>query len=239
MTIARTRGKRRRFRWHGMALAAALAVTSVGALAQQPCAGQRIYVADFELDAANIQPDEGRAARARRLVGSLLPGRAQHNGSDSQARAAQIVSQMSQSLIADLDQAGLQAIRLPPGVPLASNGWLLRGVFLSVDEGNRLRRAVVGFGQGQTSFQVAIAMDDLASPGGPKTYYQTTAAGKSGDMPGAVVTMNPYAVAAKFMLDAGDLDRTLHSTAQKIAASVAAQLHCGGTANEPRAASGN
>jgi len=70
---------------------------------------------------------------------------------------------MSESLVQDLNENGISARRLAPGESLPSTGWLVRGVFTEVQEGNRVRRAVIGFGAGKTELHVLVYLDDLAN----------------------------------------------------------------------------
>jgi len=56
-------------------------------------------------------------------------------------------------------------------------------MFTQVDEGNRLHRAVIGFGAGQTGLQLVVAIDDLAQ-GTPKPFYELDTSATSGKAPG-------------------------------------------------------
>jgi hypothetical protein len=123
---------------------------------------------------------------------------------------------MSRSLVKELETAGTQARRLGKGEPLPAGGWLVRGVFTSVQEGNRLHRSVIGFGAGHTDIQVVVAIDDLAG-GTPKPLYSVETRADSGKVPGAVITLNPYVAAARFVIAGGDLDRNVKQSATQIA----------------------
>jgi hypothetical protein len=71
-----------------------------------------IYVADFGLDAENIQHEEGiLSERPGPLgrVGNSLYG----TSSDPAVRASQLVNLMAKSLVKDLAHAGFNARRLP------------------------------------------------------------------------------------------------------------------------------
>ena len=130
---------------------------------------------------------------------------------------------MANSLVQDLREQGFTAQRLAAESAPPVDGWLLRGVFTQVDEGNRMRRAIIGFGAGQTDMEVATKLDDL-SLGPPEPFYEVDTAAESGKMPGAVVTMSPAAAAVKFVIAAGDLKRNAQQTAGEIAKSVAARV---------------
>jgi hypothetical protein len=97
-------------------------------------------------------------------------------------------------------------------------------VFLSVDDGNRLRRAMVGFGAGQNDIQVAVSCDSLGAADLPPLYQAVEEADSKG-MPGAVIKLNPYVIAAKFVMASGDEKKTINKTAQDISDAVIAKLH--------------
>lgn len=184
-----------------------------------------VYVADFDLDAANVTPDSGAGQRVRRLRG-LLPSGPGPMGQDKnpQAHAQHIVNEMADALTEDLRKGGADARRVAPGQPLPSVGWQVRGVFLSVDEGNRLRRAMVGLGAGQNDIQVAVSCDSLSAADLPPLYQTIEEAGGK-NLPGAAIKLNPYVIAAKFVMAGGDEKKTIGKTAQDIADAVIAKLH--------------
>ena len=130
---------------------------------------------------------------------------------------------MADDLTSDLKKAGVDARRIAPGQPLPTTGWQVRGVFLSVDEGNRLQRAMVGFGAGQSNFQVAVSLDDLSTPDLPPLYQQTEE-DTSKDKPGAFIKLNPYVIAAKFVMAGHDEKSAIKSTAGQISDSVVEKL---------------
>jgi hypothetical protein len=100
-------------------------------------------------------------------------------------------------------------------------GWLLQGVFTEVQEGNRLQRAMIGLGVGQTDLQVVVNMENL-SKGPPKPFYEISTDANSGNKPGAapVIALNPYAAAARFVVSGQDLNRNVVNTASQIAAEI-------------------
>ena len=184
-----------------------------------------VYVADFDLDVSNVTPDSGPGQRLRRLRG-LLPDGPTPMGQDKnpQDHAKHIVNEMADALTEDLKSGGVDARRIAPDQPLPAEGWQVRGVFLSVDEGNRLRRAMVGLGAGQNDIQVAVSCDRLGGANLPPL-YQAVEQAASSDKPGAVIKLNPYVIAAKFVMASGDEKKTIRKTAQQIADAVIARLH--------------
>lgn len=187
-----------------------------------PAPAPVVYVADFDLDAANVKPDSGPGSRLRRL-GGVLPSGPLRSSKDPQTHAKEIVNEMGDALTGDLKQAGVDARRVIPGQAAPATGWQVRGVFLSVDEGNRLKRAMVGLGAGQNDLQVAVTLDDLSTPDLPPL-YESTEEGTSKDKPGAFIKLNPYVIAAKFVMAGHDETSTIKNTAQQISDSVVAKL---------------
>jgi len=170
-----------------------------------------VYVADFELAPNSVQSGTPSAA---------LPIHAYLE----QSKAQSLIPTMSDAIVQDLTKKGIVAERLPVDSPLPKQGWLVRGTFIEVNEGDRLKRAIIGFGSGQTDIEVAATTDDLSADAGASPLFQTQTDATSNKLPGAVVTLNPYAAAAKFVLAGHDLDRGARDTAAKIADQVAAQV---------------
>ena len=183
-----------------------------------------VYVADFELWAEEIQQQPGILSGRIGPVGRL-GDRLSGNSSDPTARARQLVNLMANSLVKELTKTGFNAVRLQPGAPVPTEGWLLQGVFTEVQEGNRLRRALIGFGQGQTDIQVVANVQDL-SKGPAKPLYEVATDAASGDKPGAAPTLvlSPYGAAARFVLAGRDLDTNVKQTAAQIADRMAKRL---------------
>jgi hypothetical protein len=182
-----------------------------------------IYVSDFDLDASNIKSERGMLPSLPKMPGPLgdvlppLPGAPK----DPQVLKRDLVESMSTSLVKDLTKAGLNACRLTPGNPIPASGWLVRGVFTDVNQGNQLRRAVIGFGTGKTDLQVLVDVNDLAQ-GAPRRFYELNTTADSGKAPGAgpTIVLGPAGVAARFVIAGKDLDRNVKQTASKIAAEV-------------------
>jgi hypothetical protein len=182
-----------------------------------------VYVSDFDIDATGIKSEPGvlgarpLGVRPDGLLARLRQG-------DPQGKARHLVDLMGDTLVEDLTKAGLTARRVPPGMTLPSEGWLVRGAFLEVDEGNRLRRAVIGFGAGDTQLQVAAAVDALSATA-PAPLYTVDTSAESHPLPGAIVKLNPYVVAARFVLAGRDLDNNVKDTAGEIAKRVVARVN--------------
>jgi hypothetical protein len=122
---------------------------------------------------------------------------------------------MSDTLTEDLQSRSIPAVRLYPGQRIPDRGWLVKGEFLEADQGDRMRRAMVGFGAGATNMEIEVSVIDLSS-GGRQPFTVFGAQSKSGRGPGAVAFWNPYAAAAKFVLSKRAPERDVMKTAHQI-----------------------
>lgn len=200
-------------------------VTGKNNLAEIPTVRpQMIYVADFDLQSANIQEDKGLLSLLPGPEGpmrQLLEGHAQN----PQALARELVDIMANAIVKKLNHDGLQAVRLASMTRLPTNGWLVRGVFTEVQQGNRMRRAVIGLGLGKTDVQVATTLDNLAD-GPPQPFYQIDTYASSGKKPGAAATiiLSPIGIPVHFVMAGGDLKKNAKHTGTKIAQEVALRM---------------
>jgi hypothetical protein len=182
-----------------------------------------VYVADFALDSSDFQGDQG--------VRGMLPERAQQGmlgqvgerlphhfaTTDPAARAREIVDAMATSLLNSLRDKGIPCQRFQgTDSDLPNDGWLMQGVFTEVGEGNRFKRAIIGFGQGASTMEVQVGISDLAGnhPREPFMVFGTVK--DPSKMPGAAATMNPYVAAAKFMMEKNATGKDVQKTADQI-----------------------
>ncbi len=181
-----------------------------------------VHVVDFDLDAAGIHSTKGflPSLPAPPGLGDLLPPLPGMKR-DPQKEARHLVDEMSKALVQDLRKAGFDARRCSTNVPWPTAGWLVRGVFANVDQGNQLRRAVVGFGAGKTLLQIVVDISELGA-GAPRKFYEANTQADSGTAPGAgpTIILGPAGLAARVVIAGKDLDRNVRQTAAKIAAEV-------------------
>ena len=196
------------------------------------------YVTSFAVAPDAIQQQGGlfgaaeQAVQQRpRLLGGILGGGGGEGGGGIIERrtagdnptAAQVTQLLAQSIVEGLqsEQLGFPAEYLPPGAPPQSSGWLITGEFTSVDPGNRAQRAVIGFGAGEATTEVDVTVNRIADGGTPTPVLQFGSNADSGHAPGAVVTMNPYAAAAKFVLGRNATQRDIQKMGEAIAQEIA------------------
>jgi len=165
---------------------------------------EAVYITDFEIQSGSVT-EEGRLLKR-------LPRMQQ----DPEAKTRELVELLSATLTRELQDKGVPAKRLYAGQQQPLKGWLVKGEFLEVDEGNRLRRAAIGFGAGSTQMLVEVTITDLAGDRNEPFLVFGTGS-KSGRGPGAVVMMNPYAAAAKFVLSKRAPEKDVKKAARQMA----------------------
>ena len=114
------------------------------------------------------------------------------SGADQTADQLQIADQTAQNVCvqvaANLTKKGITATCLSRGTPPAGdNVFVVDGEFTDINEGNRLRRMVVGLGSGQSTLDTTVQTYQKTDQGSQQlTEFSTHA--DSGYMPGAGVT---------------------------------------------------
>jgi hypothetical protein len=132
---------------------------------------------------------------------------------------------MSDSLVSDFQKAGYIAQRVAAGSESTGAGYLVKGVFTEVDQGNRVRRAVIGFGAGEVNMQLYVNVSDAAHP--QENLYTIDKDDTSGKKPGAVITMNPIAAGAKFVMEKNASDKVVKKTAKQVSDEVVQKINAG------------
>jgi len=199
-----------------------------------------VYVGQFTADADAVKASGGLIGEGEGLLQNrphLLGGGGLLGGEGPlQRRAAEDnptpegVADTIESAIADgLAQQGLAVPtgRLQPGQTPPAGAWVVTGAFESVDPGNRAERAAVGFGAGAATAEVDIQIDAVE---GEKRVpvARMDGSANSGKMPGGAVTLNPYVIAAKFVIGRKATERDLDELGGEIAKEVAAKARAAG-----------
>jgi hypothetical protein len=204
---------------------ATVKVTGQRALGTVPAAPPSVvYVSDFTFNFPGLSGERGvlpislvnEAASESTIVFSRLFG-VQVNPAIRQRELANL---MTTSLIEDLRSAGVTAYRFGPRDKLPAGSWLLQGIFVQVDEGNRLERALIGFGGGATELDVVASLSDLRDDQ-PRPFCELSTIAHSRREAGALVSLNPLDAVGRFMLGGVDLDKNVMETGSKLATTIA------------------
>lgn len=149
---------------------------------------QRVLVYDFAFSAADVTENQA--------IGEKLVNAAGDSTADQRALAIgqDVSNTIAEDMVAGLQRLGLAAERASRDTPARDADLLVRGQLLDVNEGNRLRRLVIGFGAGSSTLDTQVFVYQ-ASPQGRRSVLQFRTHTDSGKMPGAAVTMGAGAAA--------------------------------------------
>ncbi|MDY0881498.1 DUF4410 domain-containing protein [Dongia soli] len=143
---------------------------------------QRILVYDFAVTTSEIPADN--AAVDTLSVAIDNP----HSTPENLALAHQIAGVLAQELVTQLKDLGLPAQRWSGPPPKMENGYAIMGQFLTIDEGNRLGRMIIGFGVGGTELKV-LAQAYRITPGGKILLSAVEVSAESSKKPGIAATL--------------------------------------------------
>ncbi|MGH7778736.1 MAG: DUF4410 domain-containing protein [Candidatus Binataceae bacterium] len=148
----------------------------------------RIVVDDFAFSASQVTENSAIGARVLNSFSSTTTGQRENQigKQASDALAAEIVKQ--------LDELGFIVVTGDKSTQLADGDMLIGGEFVNVDEGNRLRRLVIGFGAGASKLDTRVNVYRVVA-GVQQPLMQFTTHADSGKMPGAALTMGAGAAA--------------------------------------------
>ena len=217
-----------------------------------PVPGLVVYVSDFDLDVLSVKKPPRAAPRTpsrstpsrpstssstwsgapRRTTSSApAPATSQTSSTSEDAaaeetpadRANALINAVSENLIGALTQAGYDARRLPAGSPLPKAGLRLRGVFAEADERNRARRLLIGGEPVGSSVILFVGVNNLTRPEQP--LYLLADPPAPDPRHGPVITVTPYAPAARYEMSREPSDGELKKIALDIAASLTALVN--------------
>jgi Domain of unknown function (DUF4410) len=184
----------------------------------------RIIVHDFTADPAEVPPESAFAAE---LAGAPTPTPEQLEVGH------RLGAQVASELVAELRRMGLPAMAAAEGPPPQPNDIVLRGYFVSVDEGKAGRRVLVGFGAGAAELRTAVEAYQMTADG-LRPLGRREIRSEGGELPGMVVplavvaaTANPIGLIVGGAAKAtGEVtgSETIEGAAERTAKEIAAQL---------------
>ncbi|HUB95883.1 MAG TPA: DUF4410 domain-containing protein, partial [Stellaceae bacterium] len=150
-----------------------------------------VVVEDFVATPDVVQTDRGIIARLRNGVSGTSEAAAQA------AADRKVTAAITRVLIAEIGKLGLPAVAAAePSAQGAGGRVIVSGAILSIDEGNKTRRTLVGLGAGQSSV-TARADVYYAEAGTPRLLESFSADAESGRKPGAAETMGAGAATGR------------------------------------------
>jgi hypothetical protein len=143
----------------------------------------RIIVHDFTADPAEV-PAGSTFAPEMAGMGEPTP--------EQLEAGRKLGAQVAQELVADLQRMGLPAVRAAGQPPPRPDDMVLRGYFVSVDEGRAGRRLLIGFGSGAAELRAAVEGYQMTAQG-LRPLGRGEVKSEGGKLPGMVL---PVAVLA-------------------------------------------
>jgi len=149
-----------------------------------------IVVYDFAASAEAVNLNQSLVQRAYRSA--TMSGEEQQA---AQSKTAQETAEdLSDDLVKRLTDLGFNGEKLPRGTPPPDGAVAVDGEFVDIDEGNRLRRLVIGLGAGASKLGTQVNIYQVA--GGQTSQLLTfTTHAESAKTPGAAMTMGVGAAA--------------------------------------------
>ena len=188
---------RQRFGWICGAILLALATSGCTRTTVRPKYDNReaalarpdqILVYTFVVSEAEVTENQGLLGRAFNRLGTSTPNQRELD------IGHQVAEQMAEDLVAGIRELGLDAVRADRSIAVPADALLVTGEFLDVDEGNRARRLVIGFGAGASKIDTSVRVLTHTTDG-YRTVLEFTTHADSGKMPGGAVTMGAGAAA--------------------------------------------
>jgi hypothetical protein len=176
----------------------------------------KILVYDFAISPSDVQVDKSQEVRLRHLVeGDKNPEKVGENA----------VNELSKELVKSLKKTGLPVEHVSDSVTPPADALVVKGAFLSVKEGDKAERVVMGLGEGsaevQTKVEVLLGQSDqrlLIS----SFQTDTTLTKNVGAAVPVAAGVDPAAAAAKSKIS--DRKKTVGAYASKTADAAARQI---------------
>jgi hypothetical protein len=153
-----------------------------------------IVVRDFAASPDQVKLDSG--------LGSRLTSALESESAADQKRAAtaaKVVNAVADTLVQQIQSLGLSAGRAGPDMAPSpyQKVAIIDGQFLKIDQGNRTRRTVIGFGAGASRVEADAQLSYQAPGIPPQLLIGYDASGKSRSTPGMAVTMGVGGMAGR------------------------------------------
>lgn len=148
----------------------------------------RVLIKDFSLDKQSVQTSTSAFAKIKAVVSNESAETAK------QKLSSEVIEALNKELSERIKALGLTPAHAEANQQPTETEILITGQFLKIDEGNAVKRNLIGLGAGQSALDSEVSV--LAtSPHGLQEILSFTAHADSGNMPGAVV-LGPAGAAA-------------------------------------------
>jgi Domain of unknown function (DUF4410) len=136
-----------------------------------------IFVYDFATSPDDVDVTKGIISELEGLVKKTPRSK------EEKAVGRAVADALSRELVKEIQNFGLPAERAAGTPPVSGNILEIEGQFLSIDEGNRAERVIIGFGLGRTDVKANVQVYD-ATAADRRVVEKFTTTAKSGSKPG-------------------------------------------------------
>lgn len=157
---------------------------------------QMVLVDSFAASPDEVRLDAGLSAEVEQAAKER---RGTSRAEQEKEISRQVADAIADRLVLEIEDIGLEAQRgnaLPQGV---QNALLITGQVVSIDEGNRTERVIIGLGAGRSDVRVHAQLYEL-TPAGRQLIDRVEVDGRSGLTPGMAETMGAGALAGHLLV---------------------------------------
>jgi Domain of unknown function (DUF4410) len=176
-----------------------------------------VIVDRFAVSPEEVKLDDGLSAD----VEELIKAKRGTSRTEQEVEAGhQVADAIADKLVVEIRDLGLAAERgdaVPAGTP---NAVLIKGQLISIDEGNRTERVVIGLGAGRSDVRADAQVYEV-TPAGRQLIDQIEVNAKSGLTPGMAETMGAGAAAGHLLVSTA-VSGGLHVVSEDVGANVVA-----------------
>jgi hypothetical protein len=183
---------------------------------------EKVLIQDFTVDTGVVSMDKSAAGR---IHTQLFLRRDPDDASAPVALSQQVQASFSKALINDLRKSDIEVQR-STGTQGGSDGSLLvvSGEVTAIDEGNKVKRVMVGLGRGGSNVQTHVVVSSVVN-GHSTVVLELNLKSESGKKLGALESMGGGSLALNAAEgDIGDRNSSVQADASRMAKGVAKQI---------------
>jgi len=182
----------------------------------------KVLICDFTVSPDVVTMDQSAAARLQRR---RLERREPDADSSTAALAQQVQGAFAKTLISELQKSAVPAETAPADhAAIPANTLVIRGEFKTINQGNKTKRMMIGFGRGASDVQAHVTVS-LTTDAQPVVLSEFNLKSQSGKKPGAAATMGVGSVAVGAAAGGvSDRKASVEADASRMARAVAKQI---------------
>lgn len=178
---------------------------------------QVVIVESFAVAPDEVELDQGLSSE---IVDSVKAEEGTSRSEQEHQTGRQVADAIADKLVVEIQDMGLTAQQGGAASPGVQDAVLLKGQLVSIDEGNRTLRVVVGLGAGRSDVQTHVQVYQMTSTG-PELIDTIEVDAKSGLTPGMAETMGVGAVTGHLLVSAA-VSGGAHVVSESLGANVVA-----------------